>query len=134
MLDSLQSAMTLRIPPNHRKKIGSNPKPKRSFSRLLKSSKLSRKVIAVDGEEKEAVPISVVALRAESYSADGDSIVVSLRTKYSASERKYYVPIECFLDLIVDLRRLEASNSGKKTGKPVEKNEPLLPLDPLAAE
>jgi hypothetical protein len=92
-------------------------------------------VTAVNEEEKQQIPVSVVALRAESYSADGDSIVVSLRTKYSTAERKYSVPVECFYDLIVDLRRLNASAPSKQTDEPSEKGEPLLPFDrPIAAE
>ena len=91
--------------------------------------------IPLNDEEKEAVPISVVALRAESYSADGDIIVVSLRTKYSAAERKYYIPVECFHDLIVDLRRLSSSRSRKESDEPVEKNESLLSSEAaIAAE
>ena len=91
--------------------------------------------IALRDEEKQAVPISVVALRAESYSADGDIIVVSLRTKYSAAERKYYIPLECFHDLIVDLRRLNAAVTPKEPDETRGKDEPFLPLDmPAAAE
>ena len=59
-------------------------------------------------EEKKTLPISVVALRAEGYSADGAEVVISLRTKYSAAERRYSVPLECFRDLLLDLQRLEA--------------------------
>ena len=51
--------------------------------------------------------VSVVSFRAEDYSAD--SVVVSLRTKFSSAERKYLVPLECFRDLIVDLQRLSVS-------------------------
>jgi hypothetical protein len=87
----------------------------------------------VSQEDKQMTPVSVVALRAESYSADGGFIVVSLRTKYSSAERKYSIPVECFHDLIVDLRRLHASNGN--TDKADTKTEPLLPLDlPVAAE
>ena len=89
---------------------------------------------AVSQEEKQTVPVSVIELRAESYSVDGDNIVVSLRTKYSTAERKYSVPVQCFQDLIVDLQRLNAST-------PIEPNEahkqaePFLPLEmPVAAE
>lgn len=57
-----------------------------------------------------AIPISVVALRAEDYSPDRKHIILSLTTKYSAAERKYTVPVECFQDLIVDLRRLNAAS------------------------
>ncbi len=56
----------------------------------------------------DLLPVSVVALRAESYSPDGN-VVISLRAKFSAAERKYSVPLECFHDLIVDLQRLNAS-------------------------
>ena len=51
-------------------------------------------------DEKEIIPVSVIALRADAYSPD-DNIVISLRTKFSSAERKYSVPIECFHDLIV---------------------------------
>ena len=71
-------------------------------------------------DEKETVPVSVIALRADTYSPDGN-IVISLRTKFSSAERKYSVPIECFHDLIVDLQRLNASRA-------LEGSEPLLPL------
>jgi hypothetical protein len=78
-------------------------------------------------EEKETIPVSVVALRADAYSPDGN-VVISLRTKFSSAERKYLVPIECFQDLIVDLQRLNAS-------KVREPAEPFLPLGyPVAAE
>ena len=57
----------------------------------------------------EKLVVSVVAMRAEGYSADGDGIVISLRTKFSSAERKYLIPLECFHDLIVDLQRLNAN-------------------------
>ena len=72
-------------------------------------------------DEKETVPVSVIALRADTYSPDGN-VVISLRTKFSSAERKYSVPIECFHDLIVDLQRLNASRA-------LEGSEPLLPLE-----
>ena len=46
-------------------------------------------------DEKESIPVSVIALRADAYSPDGN-VVISLRTKFSSAERKYSVPIECF--------------------------------------
>jgi len=55
-----------------------------------------------------AYPISVVALRAQSYSSDDKTVVISLTTKYSSAERTYSVPLECFDDLVVDLQRLNA--------------------------
>jgi len=60
----------------------------------------------VSEQEKQANPVSVIALRAESRSVDGKNIVISLRTKYSTAERKYSVPLECFQDFIIDLQRL----------------------------
>jgi hypothetical protein len=97
--------------------------------------KLRTSWIAVNEDEKHAVPISVVALRAESYSADGVSIVISLRTKYSTAERRYSVPVECFRDLIVDLHRLNAAKAGDRVNKTGDEAEPCLPLGiPIAAE
>ncbi len=66
--------------------------------------------------EDKYVPISVTALRAEDYSPDGKNIIISLTTKYSASERKYSVPVEAFYDFITDLKRL----STLKSGMPIE--------------
>jgi hypothetical protein len=71
--------------------------------------------------QDEAFLVNVVALKAEGYSADGKSVVISLRTKFSSTEQRYSVPIECFHDLIVDLQRLNASSA-------VAPAEPLLPL------
>ena len=85
-------------------------------------------------DEKESLPVSVIALRADAYSPDGN-VVISLRTKYSSAERKYSVPIECFHDLIVDLRRLNAALTPTEPDETRGKDEPFLPLDkPVAAE
>ena len=59
---------------------------------------------------EETVPVTVVAFRAEGYSPDGKNLIISLRTKYSAAERKYSVPLECLRDFFVDLQRLQAFN------------------------
>jgi hypothetical protein len=61
-------------------------------------------------DQDESLPVSIVALRAEGYTKDGNRIVISLRTKFSSAERRYSVPIDCFRDLIVDLQRLNASD------------------------
>jgi hypothetical protein len=55
-----------------------------------------------------ALPVSVIALRAEAYSPEDKTVVISLTTKYSSVERTYSVPLECFHDLVVDLQRLNA--------------------------
>lgn len=63
----------------------------------------------------EGLPVSVIALRAEGYTVDRTSIVISLRTKFSSAERRYSVPLDCFHDLVVDLQRLGASKEGGAT-------------------
>ncbi len=68
----------------------------------------------------ELLPVSVVALRAEDYTSDGNNVVISLRTKFSSAERKYSVPLECFRDLIVDLHRLNANSSAESTDQQQE--------------
>jgi len=70
--------------------------------------------------QDEALPVSVVALKAEGYSSDGNNVVISLRTKFSGAERKYSVPLDCFHDLIVDLQRLNASKSAEPPIQPEE--------------
>ncbi len=59
--------------------------------------------------DDQMLPIGVAALRANDYSPDGKSVIVSVRTKNSNVEQKYSVPVECFYDFIVDLKRLNAS-------------------------
>jgi hypothetical protein len=55
-----------------------------------------------------ALPVCVIAMRAEAFSPDDKTVVVSLTTKYSSVERTYSVPLECFHDLVDDLQRLNA--------------------------
>ena len=101
--------------------------------RFLSDCRQSCRLDAV--EEKRTIPISVVALRAERYSAGDGNIVVSLRAKYSSAERQYSIPVECFEDLIVDLRRLSASVARKSTDEAHDEDDPMLPLEmPVAAE
>jgi hypothetical protein len=71
--------------------------------------------------QDEALPVSIVALRAEGYSPDGNNVIISLRTKFSGAERKYSVPLQCLHDLIVDLQRLNASKSAEP---PLQQKEP----------
>ena len=51
-------------------------------------------------------PITVTGLRAVGLSPDGKNLILAIDVKYSHSERRYCVPIECLQDFIVDLRRL----------------------------
>ena len=68
-------------------------------------------------------PVAATAMRADEYSDDGKNIVISLKTKYSAAERRYSVPIECLGDLLIDLKRLnvptDAASSSKTAIDPV---------------
>jgi len=53
-----------------------------------------------------ALPVSAVAMRAEAYSSDDKTVLISLTTKYSSVQRTYSVPLECFDDLVMDLQKL----------------------------
>jgi hypothetical protein len=81
--------------------------------------------------QDETLPVSIVALRAEGYSPDGNNVVISLRTKFSSAERKYLVPLECFHDLIVDLQRLNANKSAEPSIQP---EEPSMAADSVRAD
>lgn len=70
-------------------------------------------VCELSAMSQDTIPIAVTALRAEDYSLDGKNITISLTVKYADTERKYFVPVECFYDLIVDLQRLNATKSTK---------------------
>lgn len=83
---------------------------------------------AVSEDQNRPIPVSVVALRAESCLADGDNVIISLRTKYSTAERKYSVPIECFQDLILDFQRLSASTPSEPPNKASDQAEPCFRL------
>ena len=66
---------------------------------------------SVSSAVNRAVPkfsVGVVALRAEAYSFDNKSVIISVTTKHSSAERTYSVPLECFHDIVVDLKRLNA--------------------------
>ena len=52
------------------------------------------------------LPVSAVAMRAEAYSSDDNTVLISLTTKYSTVQRTYSVPLECFDDLVMDLQKL----------------------------
>jgi hypothetical protein len=63
-------------------------------------------VPTVPSHARLALPVSVVALRAETFLPHDNTVIISLTTKYSSVERTYSVPLECFDDLVVDLQRL----------------------------
>jgi hypothetical protein len=81
--------------------------------------------------QDKAIPISVIALRADDYSLDGKDVIISLTTKYSAAERKYSVPVECFHDLIVDLQRLNAAATTTAIETPIQPAVAPNPADDL---
>lgn len=83
-------------------------------------------------EEKQNLPVTVTELRAESYSADGN-VVISLRTKYSTNEWKYSIPVECFLDLVIDLKRLNLAPP-IQPDKLTEQPQTLLPEVSIISE
>jgi hypothetical protein len=53
-----------------------------------------------------ALPVSAVSMRAEAYSSDDKTVLISLTTKYSSVQRSYSVPLGCFDDLVMDLQKL----------------------------
>jgi len=87
--------------------------------------------------DDKTTPISVSALRADDYSPDGKNVIISLMTSFSTAERKYSVPIECFADLIVDLRRLNSTaiaTSIKTGNKPAVGQKYSTDLNRLSIE
>ncbi len=76
--------------------------------------------------DDKSLPIGVTTLRADDYSPDGKNITMSVRTKYSSVERKYSVPIDCFYDFILDLKRLNADADMHKATHP-EPSPPTVP-------
>jgi len=79
-------------------------------------------------EEKQNLPVSVTELRAESYSTDGN-VVISLRNKYSTNS----IPIECFRDLVIDLKRLNCAPP-IQPDEPTEQPRTLLPEISIISE
>ena len=74
-------------------------------------------------------PISVNALLAEGYSADGNNIIISLTVKFLGKKRQYSVPVNCFYDLIASLQRLNATNGTEYTSTSIQSV-----FDPKSAE
>lgn len=113
-----------------------NPIETGPFPPAVPIASFGGKLAGIMSEKVEPrLPVGVVALRAESYSADDGCVVISLRTKFSAAERSYSVPVECLQDLIVDLRRLSSTAPIAPSEKTESQTEPLLPLElPVAAE
>jgi len=67
---------------------------------------------------RRGVPVRVVALKADAYWSDDNSVIISLTTKYSNVERTYSVPLECLRSLIVDLQKLEPDTLFESTLSP----------------
>ena len=113
-----------------------NPIETGPFPPAVPIASFGGKLAGIMSEKVEPrLPVGVVALRAESYSADDGCVVISLRTKFSAAERSYSVPVECLQDLIIDLRRLSFSAPNAPYEKADSQTEPLLPLElSVAAE
>ncbi|MGB7714686.1 MAG: hypothetical protein WBL81_06955, partial [Pseudolabrys sp.] len=65
-------------------------------------------VPTVSNPPRLTFPTSVISVRAQAYSPDDQTVVISLTTKYSTAERTYSVPLGCLDDLVVDLQRLNA--------------------------
>lgn len=79
----------------------------------------------------KTIPVSVSAIRADDYSPDGKSVIISFTTTYSTAERKYSVPVECFHDLIVDLQRLNAAASATSIETTIQPTVALNPADDI---
>ena len=91
-------------------------------------------MVVLSGDKEQNLPVSVTEARAESYSSGDDTVVISLRTKYSTKERKYSIPVECLRDLIVDLQRLNSIATPIQPEKPADKTEDLLPEISIISE
>jgi len=91
-------------------------------------------LVVLSKDKKRNLPVSVTEARAESYSSGDNTIIISLRTKYSTKERKFSIPVECFRDLVVDLQRLNSIATPIQPDKPTEKTETLLPEISIISE
>jgi hypothetical protein len=65
--------------------------------------------------QNKNVPIAVLDFRADNYSPDGQSIIVSLMTKYSAERRSYSLPVTCLYPFIADLQKLQSAGAFQHT-------------------
>lgn len=57
-------------------------------------------------------PIDIVDFRAEHYSPDGKSIVVSFATRGAAQRRAYALPVQSLYGFIADLQKLQKAPDG----------------------
>jgi hypothetical protein len=65
--------------------------------------------------QNKILPIDVVDFRADTYSPDGKSVVISLTTKYSAERRIYSLPVPCLYAFIADLQKLQSAHASQPT-------------------
>jgi hypothetical protein len=65
--------------------------------------------------QNKEIPIAVVDFRADDYSPDGKSVIVSLTTKYSAQRRTYSLPLPCLYAFIADLQKLQSMDASQAT-------------------
>jgi hypothetical protein len=68
--------------------------------------------------QSKTPPIDAIDFRADSYSPDGQSIIVSLATKYSAERQSYSLPVASLYGFIADLQKLHSSSPTQPTAPP----------------
>jgi hypothetical protein len=75
-------------------------------------------------QQSKMPPIGAIDFRADSYSPDGKTIIVSLATKYSAERRTYSVPVQCLYDFVADLKKLKSTTATT----PIQTSGQLAPV------
>ena len=64
------------------------------------------------------LPIDIIDFRAERYSPDGKSIIVSFATAQSAERRTYALPVQSIYGFIADLQRMQPGAKPAVPGAP----------------
>ena len=70
---------------------------------------------AIVMNQNKNVPIAVVDFRADNYSPDGKSLIVSLATEYSAERQCYSLPVQCLYAFIAGLQKLQSAGASQPT-------------------
>jgi hypothetical protein len=80
--------------------------------------------------QSKTPPIDAIDFRADSYSPDGKSIIVSLATKYSAERQSYSLPVASLYGFIADLQKLQSPSPTQPTAPPTPVSKTATPQTP----
>ena len=84
--------------------------------------------------QRKPPPIDALDFRADSYSPDGGTIIVSLTTKHSPEQHTYSLPVTALYGFIADLQKLQSGGPVPSSPPAEQPATPPVSKAPLAAK